>query len=62
MVEAKKKFLLDDTAIEQALALVPAAIKPEQIKVELLISQCREKVLNEDFVCSICTFIAWDAK
>jgi hypothetical protein len=35
MVQPRNKFVLDDAAIEQALALVPAAPIPEQMDVAL---------------------------
>jgi hypothetical protein len=35
MVQPRNKFVLEDAAIEQALALVPAAPIPEQMDVAL---------------------------
>ena len=63
MVETKQSyFILDGTAIQNALLLVPAVPDPSQEKVELMLSQCSGGTLNEEYVCSICTFVAWDAK
>ncbi len=46
MVQPKQKFVLDDSAIEQALALVPGAPKPEDMQVNLDLSQCKEKAID----------------
>ncbi len=63
MVQPRNKFVLDDAAIEQALALVPAAPIPEQMDVALQLSQCGDKLaIDEEFVCSICHNVAWKAE
>jgi hypothetical protein len=41
MVQPKEKIVLDEATIEQALALVPAAPKPEEMKVALSLQQCK---------------------
>jgi hypothetical protein len=63
MVEPKQSFFVpDETAMQKSFLLVTEVPDPSQEQVELLLSQCFEGTLNEDYVCSICKFVAWDVK